>query len=320
MPVKRALILGVGFIGSALARDLRASGYEVTGVDLDPSNQSAVDSFILSDIRGMQGHQALDFIYAFDEVYQLAADFGGAGYCFTGAHDADILRNNLQINTNVLTLLAGVNFRGRVFFASSACVYPEHNQSSPQTPNCVEGSVYPAAPDSDYGWEKLTAERLYLAHARNYGLTIRIGRLHAIYGPGDDFDGGREKAPMALCRKAALSDHFVEVWGDGQQTRSFLYIDDCIRGIRALMASNEGRPTNIGSEEMVSINGLAELIIRISGRDLLIKNIPGPQGVRGRRSDNTQMFDATGWEPSIPLFYGLQKTYSWIEEQLRRAA
>jgi len=247
---------------------------------------------------------------------------GGGG--FIGNHlvtalvaAAEIMRNSSQINTAVLSALKVAGWPERLFYSSSACVYPDYNQEDPDDPICTEASVYPAAPDSEYGWEKLFAERLYLAHARNYGCTIRIGRFHAIYGPGDDFEGGREKVISALCRKVYQASTHIDVWGDGRQTRSFLYIEDLIKGLMALMASDEARPTNIGSEDLISINDLAQRIINVAGKDhIAIKNIMGPQGVRGRRSDNAQMLAATGWKPEVSLEDGLIETYDWIAEQL----
>ena len=253
----------------------------------------------------------------FDEVYQLAADMGGAGYIFTGTHDADVMHNSALINLNVAHE-AVKNKVKRVFYSSSACMYPEHNQLDPNNPNCEESSAYPANPDSEYGWEKLFSERLYLAFARNYGLTVRIARFHNIFGPYGTWKGGKEKAPAAMCRKVAETPNggTIEVWGDGEQTRSFLYIDECIEGIVRLTRSDFEGPVNIGSEEMIAINDLAKLAIDISGKNIIIKNIDGPTGVRGRNSDNKLIQDKLGWAPSYPLITGLSHTFEWINKQV----
>jgi nucleoside-diphosphate-sugar epimerase len=253
-----------------------------------------------------------------DEVYQLAADMGGAGYIFTGEHDACVMHNSATINLNVLEAgrLAGVK---KFFYSSSACMYPEYNQMDPLNPKCSEDSAYPAAPDSEYGWEKLFSERLYLAYMRNYAIQVRIARFHNIFGPEGTWDGGKEKAPAAVCRKVAQTPNGgeIEIWGDGLQTRSFLYIDECLEGVRRLMDSDFPGPVNIGSEEMVTINQLATMIIDIAGKKLSVRHIPGPLGVRGRNSDNRLICEKLGWAPSRPLREGLEKTYHWIEEQAR---
>jgi len=253
-----------------------------------------------------------------DEVYQLAADMGGAGYIFTGEHDAAVMHNSATINLNMLEYgrKAGVK---KFFYSSSACIYPEYNQRDPDNPKCSEDSAYPAAPDSEYGWEKLFSERLYLSYFRNYGVQVRIARFHNIFGPKGTWRGGKEKAPAALCRKVAEADKDgeIEIWGDGKQTRSFLYIDECIEGIRRLMESGFTGPVNIGSEEMVTINGLALMIAGIAGKNLRLRHISGPLGVRGRNSDNRLLQEKLGWAPSRPLTEGLAKTYKWIEQQVR---
>jgi nucleoside-diphosphate-sugar epimerase len=253
-----------------------------------------------------------------DEVYQFAADMGGAGYIFSGEHDADVMHNSATINLNTLHFGVKAGVR-KFFYSSSACMYPEHNQTDPLNPNCSEDSAYPAAPDSEYGWEKLFSERLYMAYRRNYGVEVRIARFHNIFGEEGTWAGGKEKAPAALCRKVAETEDGgeIEIWGDGLQTRSFLYIDECIEGVRRLVESNFTGPVNIGSEEMVTINQLATMIMRIAGKNLTIKHIPGPLGVRGRNSDNRLIGEQLGWKPSRPLHEGLEKTYRWIAEQVK---
>ena len=258
----------------------------------------------------------------FDEVYQLAADMGGAGYVFTGDNDADILHNSAQINLNIVDQAWKRNIK-RVFYSSSACIYPEYNQLDPDNPKTSEESAYPAAPDSEYGWEKLFSERLYLAYGRNKGMEVRVARYHNIFGPYGTWYGGKEKAPAALCRKIAVAkltgQNYIEIWGDGKQTRSFLYVDECVEGTIRLMRSDFTGPVNIGSEEMVTINDLAKMIMEIAGVNLEIKHIPGPTGVRGRNSDNKLIREKLGWEPTYPLYEGLKKTYAWIEEEVKKA-
>jgi nucleoside-diphosphate-sugar epimerase len=267
-----------------------------------------------------------DIENSFDEVYQLAADMGGAGYIFTGENDANVMHNSALINLNVVDYATKFNVK-KVFYSSSACMYPEHNQLNPENPNCEESSAYPANPDSEYGWEKLFSERLYLSFKRNYGLNVRIARFHNIFGPYGTWDGGKEKAPAAMCRKVAESDTEIEVWGDGKQTRSFLYIDECIEAVLRLMDSNFVGPVNIGSEEMVTINQLAQMAIDISEKNIKIKNIQGdefqlkygfkcPVGVRGRNSDNKLYETKIGWSVSEPLIEGMKKTYEWINKQV----
>ncbi len=256
----------------------------------------------------------------FDEVYQLAADMGGAGFISSGDNDADIMHNSALVNLNVLDACTRAAV-GRLFYSSTACVYPERNQLDPDHPNCSEDSVYPAAPDSEYGWEKLFSERLYLAYARNHGLTVRIARFHNIFGPDGSWNDGREKAPAALCRKVALAadGEAIEIWGDGRQTRSFLYVDECLEGVLRLMRSDCSEPLNIGSEQMLTIEELARLIMDIAGKQLTIRYIPGPLGVRGRTSDNRLIRARLGWAPSGNLRDGLRATYEWIAAQIDAA-
>jgi GDP-D-mannose 3',5'-epimerase len=318
--MKRALVLGAGgFIGSHLVKRLKADGFWVRGVDLKQPlySHTQADDFVLGDLRSLVTcEHALSG--GFEEVYQLAADMGGAGFVFTGEHDADILHNSAQINLNVLDV-ARRSRPGRIFYSSSACMYPEHNQLDPENPRCNEDSAYPAAPDSEYGWEKLFSERLYFAYAKNHGLTVRVARYHNIFGPEGAWSNGREKAPAALCRKVACADEggSIEVWGDGRQTRSFLYIDECLEGTVRLMRSQFAGPVNIGSEEMVSINDFAQRIMAIAGKRLGIRHISGPLGVRGRNSDNRLIRERLGWAPSMALDDGLRRTYQWIANQVR---
>jgi nucleoside-diphosphate-sugar epimerase len=321
--MKKALVCGAGgFIGHHMVRKLKNEGFWVRGVDLKYPEFSPVeaDDFVLGDMRDPYVcKQVVD--QKFDEVYQFAADMGGAGYVFTGENDANIMHNSALINLNMLEGCYRRNIK-RIFYSSSACIYPKYNQEDPNNPNCAEDSAYPAFPDSEYGWEKLFSERLYLAFHRNYGMEVRIARYHNIFGPEGSWNDGREKAPAALCRKVALAilrgeDH-IEIWGDGNQTRSFLYIDECIEGTLRLMRSDWTGPVNIGSEEMVTINQLAEIIMDIAGKKLSIKHVPGPLGVRGRNSDNKLIKDKLGWAPSYPLKKGLEITYGWIKQQVEK--
>jgi nucleoside-diphosphate-sugar epimerase len=318
---KQALVCGAGgFIGSHLVRRLKRDGFFVRGVDLkypEFANTEA-DDFVVGDLRDpIVCRKVTD--RAFDEVYQLAADMGGAGYIFTGEHDSEIMHNSAMINLNMVDLCcrAGV---GKMFYSSSACIYPKHNQMDPDNPKCSEDSAYPAAPDSEYGWEKLFSERMYLSFHRNHGLEVRIVRFHNIFGPYGAWNNGKEKAPAALCRKVAMAPNGgeIEIWGDGNQTRSFLYIDECLDGVHRLMDSDFIGPVNIGSEEMVTINGLAEMIMAIAGKKLHIRHIEGPTGVRGRNSDNKLIQEKLGWKPTQPLRDGLEKTYRWIEAQTKK--
>ncbi len=319
--MKRILVCGAGgFIGGHLVKKLKNQGAWVRAVDIKQHefSTSPADEFIVGDLTDQQiVKKVLD--QHFDEVYQLAADMGGAGYIFTGENDANLMFNSASINLNIIhqAVLHGV---GKIFYSSSACIYPAYNQTDPSNPNCAEGSAYPAEPDSDYGWEKLFSERLYQAFARNHGLKIRIGRFHNVFGPEGAWCDGKEKAPAAICRKVAEAPDggAVEVWGDGLQTRSFLYIDECLEAVERFMNTEFEGPLNIGSEEMVSINELTKKVIAISGKSLAIKNIPVTyQGVRGRRSDNTLIKQQLNWAPSQPLDKGLEKTYSWIEAQVK---
>jgi GDP-D-mannose 3',5'-epimerase len=317
--LKSAIVCGAGgFIGSHLVKRLKREGFWVRGVDIQLPRfaDTVADDFLQADLREPQACAAA-FDQRFDEVYQLAADMGGAGYLFVGDNDAEIMYNSAQINLNVLESCRRVGAE-RLFYSSSACVYPEYNQLDPDNPGLEESSTYPAEPDSEYGWEKLFSERMYLAYGRNHGLDIRIGRYHNIFGPEGSWNDGKEKAPAAICRKIAAAPEGgeIEVWGDGMQTRSFLYIDECLEATTRLTRSNWTGPVNIGSEEMVSINQLANIVMEIAGKQLTLKHISGPTGVRGRNSDNRLILEKLGWAPSQPLVAGLQQSYKWIEQQL----
>lgn len=320
--MKSALVCGAGgFIGSHLVKRLKNEGFWVRGVDLKypEFSETAADDFIIADLRD-QRNMANVVDRRFDEVYQLAADMGGAGYIFTGDHDAAIMHNSATVNLNILEACKNRSIR-RVFYSSSACMYPAHNQTDPNDPCTREDSAYPANPDSEYGWEKLFSERLYLAYNRNYGLQCRVARYHNIFGPEGTWDGGKEKAPAAICRKVAAvaAGNPIEMWGDGEQTRSFLYIDECIEGTIRLLRSNVTVPVNIGSTEMVTINRLAAMAMEIAGKKVPIRHIPGPLGVRGRTSHNELIFQLLRWRPSAPLKVGLAKTYQWIQQQVELA-
>ncbi|OGP64591.1 MAG: NAD-dependent dehydratase [Deltaproteobacteria bacterium RBG_16_42_7] len=320
--MKKALVCGAGgFIGSHLVKGLKREGFWVRGVDLKypEFSEMKADDFVIGDLRDQYLSRSIVDM-RFDEVYQLAADMGGAGFVFTGENDADIMHNSATINLNMLEACRKRNVT-RIFYSSSACIYPEYNQMDPDNPKCSEDSAYPAAPDSEYGWEKLFSERLYLAYQRNNGMEVRIARYHNIFGPEGTWKGGREKSPAAICRKVAMASdkEGIEIWGDGKQTRSFLYIDECIEGSIRLMRSDFTGPVNIGSDEMVTINELAEIVMAIACKKLSIKHIPGPLGVRGRNSDNKLIKEKIGWAPSMPLEKGLNITYRWIAEQVNKA-
>ncbi len=318
--MKRALVCGAGgFIGGHLVNRLKSEGYWVRGVDIKKNeygNMNA-DEFVVGDLRDINVVKQV-ITSDLDEIYQLAADMGGAGFVFTGDNDADIMHNSALCNLNVLEEMKHKGIK-KVFYSSSACMYPEYNQMDPDNPKCSEDSAYPAAPDSEYGWEKLFSERLYLTYTRNFGIDSKIGRFHNIFGPQGTWNGGREKAPAAICRKVAMAKDgdIIEVWGDGTQTRSFLIVDECVDGIRKLMESDFSGPVNIGSEEMISIQNFTKLVIDLSGKNLSIKNIKGPTGVKGRNSDNKLIREKLGWAPSRPLRVGVEQTYNWISEQIK---
>jgi nucleoside-diphosphate-sugar epimerase len=319
--MKSALVCGAGgFIGAHLVRRLKREGFWVRGVDLKfpEYRDTEADDFLIGDLREQTVCRAV-VDRRFDEVYQLAADMGGAGYIFTGEHDADVMHNSATINLNMADACHKRNI-SKVFYSSSACMYPAYNQDDPQNPKCSEDSAYPAAPDSEYGWEKLFSERLYLAFRRNYGMQTHVARYHNIFGPDGTWSGGKEKAPAAICRKVAMarSGEAIEIWGDGEQTRSFLYVDDCVEGTTRLLRSNFPGPVNIGSEEMVTINQLVDLVADIAGKRIEKNHIPGPTGVRGRNSDNRLIREKLDWAPTSQLRDGLEATYGWIESQVHR--
>jgi nucleoside-diphosphate-sugar epimerase len=338
--MKKVLVLGAGgFIGTHLVKKLKEQGCWVRGVDLKyPEYETSVaDDFVIRDLRDQRNVETVIRLEAynnhplpykfdiypfsdklqFDEVYQLAADMGGAGYIFSGDNDANVMHNSAMINLNVAYECSRQEVK-KVFYSSSACMYPEHNQIDPNNPNCEESSAYPANPDSEYGWEKLFSERMFLAFHRNYNLDIRIARFHNIFGPYGTYKDGKEKAPAAICRKVAecLDGGEIEVWGDGEQTRSFLYIDECIEGVLKLMESDFIGPVNIGSDEMVTINDMVNNVINISGKMVHVKHIDGPIGVRGRNSDNNLIKEKLNWSPTQPLYDGLIKTYKWINSKI----
>lgn len=318
--MKKALVLGGGgFIGSHMVNRLKSEDFWVRAVDLKypEFSETQADDFIQGDLRDPNVcRDAID--QKFDEIYQFAADMGGAGFVFTGENDADIMHNSALINLNVLEACLRRNSK-RIFYSSSACMYPEHNQMDPDNPNCEESSAYPANPDSEYGWEKLFSERLFLAFAKNYGFESRIARYHNIFGPEGTWDGGREKAPAAICRKIAMANEIdtIEVWGDGEQTRSFLIVDECIDGTLKLMRSDCKVPLNIGSDEMVTINQLVDMVSQIADKKITKKHIDGPQGVRGRNSENTLIKKELNWAPTNSLKWGLEKTYLWISSKIK---
>lgn len=320
--MKRALVCGAGgFIGGHMVKRLKAEGYWVRGVDIRMHEfcEPPCDEFVLDDLRDPDlVKKVVDD--GMDEIYQFAADMGGAGYIFTGEHDAEVMHNSSLCNLNVLDEAVRKK-SGKIFYSSSACIYPESIQMDPENPGLKEEFAYPAQPDSDYGWEKLFSERLYMAYARNFGIEVRIARFHNIFGPEGTWTGGREKAPAALCRKVAEVDDGgeIEMWGDGNQTRSFLYIDECLEGVRRLMESDCTEPINIGSTEMISINELAEMAAQIAGKKISIRHIPGPTGVRGRNSENSMIRKKLNWAPSQPLRIGMESTYQWIADQVDHA-
>jgi nucleoside-diphosphate-sugar epimerase len=314
--MKKVLVCGAGgFIGTHLVTDLKKKGYYVIGADLkypEYSNTDA-DEFYVADLRSQESVKKL-VTSDICEIYQLAADMGGAGYIFTGDNDADIMHNSATINLNILNAMVETGVK-RVFYSSSACIYPAHNQTDPDNPILSEDSAYPANPDSEYGWEKLFSERLYMSFARNHNIRARIARLHNVYGPLGSWNNGKEKAPAAICRKVLESNGTVEVWGPGNQTRSFLYIDECITGIHRLVNSEYDQPINLGSSRMISINDLVKLTASISGKEVIIMNIKGPTGVMGRNSDNTLIKQVLNWHPDENLEYGIKQTYDWIKTQ-----
>ena len=319
--MKKVLVCGAGgFIGSHMVKRLKKEGFWVRGVDLKYPEfaPTEADDFFLGDLRDPFICQHI-VDQRFDEVYQFAADMGGAGFVFTGENDAEIMHNSSMINLNILAACRRRNVK-RIFYSSSACIYPEYNQKDPDNPNCEENSAYPANPDSEYGWEKLFSERLYFAFHRNFGMEVRIARYHNIFGPEGTWDGGREKAPAALCRKVAMVEDGseIEIWGDGKQTRSFLYIDECLEGTLQLMHSDWIGPVNIGSDEMVTINQLADMTIEIAEKKLIKKHISGPLGVRGRNSDNRLIYEKLGWKPTKSLREGISITYKWIEGEVEK--
>ena len=315
--MKKVIVLGAGgFIGGHLVTHLKSLGYWVRGVDQKTHEYKKNDAneFIIADLRE---YSSVNLVIdnTFDEVYQLAADMGGAEFVFSGINDADIIHNSAMINLHVCDICVKKNIK-KIFYSSSACIYPEHNQMDPNNPNCEESTAYPANPDSDYGWEKLLSERIYLAYKRNKNLNVKIARFHNIFGPLGTWNGGREKAPAAICRKVIMSNDKIDIFGNGCQTRSFLYIDECIEGIMKLMNSDFTGPVNIGSDEMVTINELVELVCSFENKKLEINHIEGPLGVNGRNSDNKLIFKELKWKPSKPLKEGLEKTYNWIKEQM----
>ena len=316
-----ALVCGAGgFIGSHLVRRLKRENFWVRGVDIKAPefSETEADDFVIGDLRD-QDFCRMVVDRRFDEVYQLAADMGGAGYIFTGHHDADVMHNSASINVNILDACRRRNSK-KIFYSSSACIYPAYNQEDALHPTCSEDSAYPAAPDSEYGWEKLFSERLYMAFRRNHGMTAHVARYHNIFGPEGTWRGGKEKAPAAVCRKVAMAKcgDSIEIWGDGEQTRSFLYIDECLEGSTRLLRSSFPGPVNIGSEEMVTINQLVGFVADIAGKSIRIDHVSGPLGVRGRNSDNRLIREKLNWAPAAPLRHGLEATYGWIETQLRR--
>ena len=319
--MKKAIVLGAGgFIGGHLVTKLKNLGYFVRGVDIKwhEYKKSDADEFIVADLRDpIKVDTVIDS--TFDEVYQLAADMGGAEFVFTGENDSDIMHNSALINLNVCDTCSKKKIK-KIFYSSSACAYPEHNQLDPTNPNCEESSAYPANPDSEYGWEKLFSERIYLAYSRNKGIDVKIARFHNVFGPFGTWCGGREKAPAAICRKVinASDGDEIEIFGDGEQTRSFLYVDECVEGVIKLMNSDFSGPVNIGSDYMVTINQLVDIVASIENKNIIKKHIPGPLGVRGRNSDNNLIKKKLNWAPSKPLKDGLKSTYEWIQDEMKK--
>ena len=319
--MKKAIVLGAGgFIGGHLVTKLKKLGYFVRGVDIKwhEYKKSDADEFIVADLRDpIKVDTVIDS--TFDEVYQLAADMGGAEFVFTGENDSDIMHNSALINLNVCDTCSKKNIK-KIFYSSSACAYPEHNQLDPTNPNCEESSAYPANPDSEYGWEKLFSERIYLAYSRNKGIDVKIARFHNVFGPFGTWCGGREKAPAAICRKVlnASDGDEIEIFGDGEQTRSFLYVDECVEGVIKLMNSDFSGPVNIGSDYMVTINQLVDIVASIENKNIKKKHIPGPLGVRGRNSDNNLIKKKLNWQPTKPLKDGLKSTYEWIQKEMKK--
>lgn len=319
---RKALVCGAGgFIGGHLVRRLKAEGYWVRGVDIKRHEycQSDSDDFVMGDLREQNVCRKVTGDIVFDELYQLAADMGGAGYIFTGEHDAAVMHNSATINLNMAEEAKNTGIK-KIFYSSSACIYPARIQKTPNNLGLKESDAYPAGPDSEYGWEKLFSERLYLSYARNYGIEVHIARFHNIFGPLGTWNGGKEKAPAAMCRKVAQTPDGgeMEIWGDGEQTRTFLFIDECLEGVRRLMQSNVSTPVNIGSNELISINDLAKMAMSIAGKRLSIKHIKGPLGVRGRSSENTYIKHVLGWCPTAKLINGMRVTYQWIAEQVAK--
>lgn len=321
---KNILVLGsTGFIGTNLVSKLKQQGHFVVGADIKENEFGVNNSDEFFNIDLSKPHLAkMPFgVYQYDEIYQLAADMGGAGYIFTGDNDAKIMSNSAAININLCEVLIALEYKGKVFYSSSACVYPEHLQKENTNNGLKETDAYPANPDSNYGWEKIFSERIYMAYAKNYGLNVRIARFHNIFGEYSTYKGGKEKAPAAMCRKVAEANTEIEVWGTGEQTRSFLYIDECLEGVERLMASDYRQPLNIGSSEAISINGLAEMVIDISGKDIAINNVQSNAiGVNGRNSDNTLIQEVLGWQPTQPLRVGMEKLYKWVNSEVNKNA
>jgi len=338
--MKTALVLGAGgFIANHMVKRLKSEGYWVRGVDIKKPNfsETQADEFIERDLsvydnmekviqfKGYHGNFYKEIPYklitSFDEIYQFAADMGGAGYIFTGENDSQIMENSALINLNLLRAQSRLNQKyeinkTKIFYSSSACMYPEYKQLDVNNPGLKESDAYPADPDSEYGWEKLFSERMFLAFNKNNNIPIAIARYHNIYGPEGTWDGGKEKAPAAICRKVIKAENSIEIWGDGEQTRSFLYIDECIEATRRLMQSDFTGPVNIGSEEMVTINQLVDIVCSIENKSLEKIHIPGPLGVRGRNSNNDLVREKLSWDYSLSLVDGISKTYAWIKKQV----